>query len=124
MKSVNKVILIGNLTRDPELKATPQGTSLVEFGLATNRVWKDPNGEKKSLPEFHNIVGWGQLAEMCQQVLHTGSAIYLEGYLKTRSWEKDGIKVFRTEVVAENVVFLDKRPADERISVDEVEENA
>ncbi|MFA7310205.1 MAG: single-stranded DNA-binding protein [Candidatus Paceibacterota bacterium] len=108
MRSVNKVTLIGNVTRDAEVKITPNGQSIATFGLATNRIWKEQNGEKKSLPEFHNIVAWGQLAEFCGQNVRSGKPLYVEGYLKTRSWEApDGQnKFFRTEIVIENLIFL------------------
>ncbi len=110
MKSVNKTILLGNVTRDPELKATTGGQSICTFGLATNRVWKDPKGEKQSLPEFHNVVAWGSLAEFCNQYVRKGKPLYIEGYLKTRSWDgPEGAKIFRTEIVAENVILIGPR---------------
>jgi len=110
MKSVNKVILLGNVTRDPELKTTTNGQSVCTFGLATNRVWKDASGEKQSLPEYHNLVAWGGLAEFCAQSIAKGKPLFIEGYLKTRSWDsQEGTKIFRTEVVAENIVLLGKR---------------
>ena len=110
MKSVNKVMLLGNVTRDPELKATTGGQSVCTFGLATNRMWKDPKGEKQSLAEFHNIVAWGNLAEFCHQYVKKGKPLYIEGYLKTRSWDgPEGAKIFRTEIVAENVILLGPR---------------
>jgi len=112
MKSVNKVILLGNVTRDPELKTTQTGQSVCTFGLATNRVWKDASGEKQSLPEYHNLVCWGGLAEFCGQNVKKGKPLYAEGYLKTRSWDSpEGAKIFRTEVVLENVVLLGSRDA-------------
>ncbi len=112
MKSVNKVTLLGNVTRDPELKATANGQSICTFGLATNRVWKDPNGVKQSLPEYHNIVAWGGLAEFCNQYVKKSKPLYIEGYLKTRSWDgPEGSKIFRTEIVAENVILLGAREA-------------
>lgn len=107
MKSVNKVILLGNVTRDPELKSTTNGQSVATFGLATNRVWKDATGEKQSLPEYHNLVAWGGLAEFCSQNVKKGKPLYIEGYLKTRSWEgPEASKIFRTEIVIENLVLL------------------
>ncbi|NLG06861.1 single-stranded DNA-binding protein, partial [Candidatus Peribacteria bacterium] len=110
MKSVNKVILLGNVTRDPELKQTTGGQSVCTFGLATNRIWKDANGEKQSLAEYHNIVSWGGLAEFCGQYVQKGKPLFIEGYLKTRSWDgPEGTKIFRTEVVAENVVLLGQK---------------
>ncbi len=110
MKSVNKVILLGNVTRDPELKATQSGQSVATFGLATNRVWKDHAGEKQSLAEYHNLVAWGGLAEFCSLNVKKGKPLYIEGYLKTRSWDgPEGSKIFRTEIVIENLVLLGPR---------------
>jgi single-strand DNA-binding protein len=110
MKSVNKVILLGNVTRDPELKSTAGGQSVCTFGLATNRTWKDPQGQKQTLAEFHNLVAWGGLAEFCGQHIRKGKTLYIEGYLKTRSWESpEGPKIFRTEIVVENVVLVGPR---------------
>jgi single-strand DNA-binding protein len=112
MKSVNKVILLGNVTRDPELKSTPNGQSVCTFGIATNRVWKDANGEKQSLAEYHNLVAWGGLAEFAAQNVTKGKPMYIEGYLKTRSWESpEGQKLFRTEIVVENLVLLGAKDA-------------
>lgn len=109
MRSVNKVILVGNLTRDPELKQTTNGQSIVTFGLATNREWVAGDG-KKSLPEYHNIAAWGSLAEICGKYLKKGKLVYIEGYLKTRSWDSpEGVKIFRTEIVATDMIMLDKR---------------
>lgn len=117
MKTVNTVTLLGNVTRDPELKATQSGRSVASFGLATNRVWRDAKGEKQSLPEYHNIVVWGGLAEFCAQYIKKGKPLYVEGYLKTRNWENaDGVKMFRTEIVVDNVVLLGARdPAEAHI---------
>lgn len=117
MKSVNKVILLGNVTRDPQLKTTTNGQSVATFGLATNRVWKDASGAKQSLPEYHNLVAWGQLAEFIDQNVKKGKPLFIEGYLKTRSWDNaEGTKIFRTEVVVENLVLVGPRPESERIS--------
>ena len=114
MRSVNKVILVGNLTRDPELKQTTNGQSIVTFGLATNREWVTKSTEKKSLAEYHNIAAWGRLAEICQNYLKKGKLVYVEGYLKTRSWDSpEGVKIFRTEIVATDMIMLDKRPTSE-----------
>lgn len=110
MKSVNRVTLLGNVTRDPELKATTGGQSVCTFGLATNREWKDAAGVKQSLPEFHNLVAWGAQAEFVSQNVRKGNPLYIEGYLKTRSWDgPEGTKIFRTEVVMETVVLLGSR---------------
>lgn len=108
---LNKVMLIGRLTRDPESKTTPQGVALTTFGLATGRVWKDNQGNQRDATEFHNIVAWRRLAEICAQYLSKGRQIYIEGHLQTRSWEgQDGKKNYRTEVVADNMIMLGSRP--------------
>lgn len=111
MRSINKVILIGNLTRDPELKKTPNGQSVCTFGLATNRQWVAKDNGKHSLAEFHNIVAWSNLAEFCGKFLKKGKLVYVEGYLKTRNWESEGIKKYRTEIVINDMCMLDKRPS-------------
>jgi len=110
--SLNKVLLIGNLTRDPELRSTPSGQSVANFAIATNRVWKDPqSGERKEAAEFHNIVMWRRLAEIAGQYLRKGSKVFLEGRLQTRSWQdQSGTKKYMTEVVAENMQMLDRKP--------------
>ena len=114
MRSVNKVILIGNITRDPELKKTTTGQSIVTFGLATNREWVTSKEEKQSLAEYHNLVAWGKLAEICHQYLKKGKLIYVEGYLKTRSWDSpEGVKIFKTEIVIYDMIMLEKRPKEE-----------
>ena len=111
---LNKVMLIGNLTRDPEVRALPSGIQVASFGLATNRVYKDKNGQKQEAAEFHNIVVFGRQAENVAQYIHKGDALYVEGRLQTRSWEQEGQKKYRTEIVAERVQFGSKgmgRPA-------------
>jgi single-strand DNA-binding protein len=105
---LNKVLIVGNLTRDPELKALPSGAQVASFGVATNRVWKDQNGEKKEASEFHNIVVFGRQAETSAQYLKKGQQVLVEGRLQTRSWEKDGTKQYRTEIVADRVQFGSK----------------
>ena len=104
---VNKVILYGNLTRDPELKALPSGSQVAEFGLATNRTYKDKDGNKKEEVDFHNIVSFGRTAEVIAQYLKKGRPIFVEGRIRTRSWEaKDGTgKRYKTEIVLENFQF-------------------
>jgi len=102
---LNKVFIVGNLTRDPELKALPSGAHVASFGIATNRVWKDQNGEKKEAAEFHNIVVFGRQAETSAQYLKKGQQVLVEGRLQTRSWEKEGQKQYRTEIVADRVQF-------------------
>lgn len=110
MRSINKVILIGNITRDPELKQTQNGQDIATFGIATNREWMTSRGERKKSAEFHEVVAWAKLAELCQNYLRKGKLVYLEGYLKTRSWENEaGEKRFRTEIVLHDIIMLDKR---------------
>ena len=102
---LNKAIIIGNLTRDPELKSLPSGVQVTNIGVATNRVWKDKEGNKQESVEFHNIVIFGRQAETTAQYLRKGSSVLIEGRLQTKSWETDGIKKYRTEIVADNVRF-------------------
>lgn len=103
---LNKVFLIGNLTRDPELRAIPTGTKVVQLGLATNRTWKDQSGARKEATEYHNVVAFGRQAETLAQYCKKGSSLYIEGRLQTRSWEgQDGKKNYRTEIVLENFQF-------------------
>lgn len=102
---LNKVFIAGNLTRDPELKALPSGANVSSFGVATNRTWRDQNGEKKEATEFHNIVVFGRQADTCAQYLKKGQQVLVEGRLQTRSWDKDGQKQYRTEIVADRVQF-------------------
>jgi len=104
-------MLIGNLTRDPELRYTPNGTAVCSFGLATNRSWASGEaGERKEETEFHRIVAWNKLAELCGQLLTKGRKVYIEGRLQTRSWEgQDGEKKQATEIVAEDMVLLDSK---------------
>ncbi len=110
MRTVNKVILIGNVTKDPIIKETEWGKKLALFTTATNRYYKTSDGEQKSEAEFHNCVAWGWLAERIEQFLTKGKLIYLEGRLKTRVIEKDnGEKLYKTEVVAMNLIFLNKK---------------
>ena len=110
MASVNKVILIGNLGKDPEIRTTPQGTSLARFSLATTTTWKDASGAKQERTEWHDIVAWEKLAQICGEYLHKGKMVYVEGSLQTRSWEdQNGQKRYKTEVKASNVVMLSRR---------------
>ncbi len=109
MKYLNKVMIIGNLTADPEQKQTPE-RMLATFIVATNRVWKDAKGLPQSLAEYHNIAAWGGLAEHLMKILRKRKLVYIEGYLKTREWAENGITQFRTEIVADYVIVLDKRP--------------
>lgn len=108
-RSVNMAIIIGNLTRDPEMRYTPQGHAVTSFGVATNRSWVS-DGERKEEVEFHNVVAWNKLAELCQQLLAKGRRVYIQGRLQTRSWEgSDGMKRSKTEIVADNMVILDSK---------------
>jgi single-strand DNA-binding protein len=107
---LNKATIIGRLTRDPEVKTTPQGVSVCSFGVATNFVWSDQQGQKQERVEFHNVVAWRKLADICGQYLRKGSKIYLEGRLQTREWQgQDGNKRQKTEIVADNMIMLDSR---------------
>jgi len=111
-RSLNKVMLIGNLTRDPELRYTPQGTAVCTFGVATNRQWTTESGEKKEDAEFHRVVAWNKLAEICSQLLKKGRKVYVEGRLQTRSWTgQDGTQRTSTEIVISDMVILDSRQA-------------
>ena len=115
-RSLNKVQLIGNLTRDPELRYTPQGTAVCTLGLATNRSWMTADtGEKKEETEFHRLVAWNKLAELCSQLLFKGRKIYVEGRLQTRRWTgQDGNERQTTEIVIDEMLILDsKRQAGE-----------
>lgn len=107
---LNKATIIGNITRDPELKALPTGMKVCSFSVATNRVWKDNNGAKQEAVEFHNIVVFGKQAEATAQYMKKGSQVLVEGRIQTRSWEDktSGEKKYRTEIVAENVQFGSK----------------
>ncbi len=104
---LNKVQIIGRLTRDPEVRTTPGGANVVSFSVATSFNWTDQQGQKKEQTEFHNVVAWRKLAEIIGQYLKKGSQVYIEGRLQTRSWEgQDGKKNYRTEIVAENMIML------------------
>lgn len=106
---LNKAIIVGNLTRDPELKViTDSDVKTCAFSVATNRVWKDKNGAKQESVDFHNIVVYGKQAETTAQYMKKGSQVLVEGRIQTRSWEKDGVKMYRTEIVAESIKFGSK----------------
>ena len=112
--NLNKAMLIGRLTRDPEMRYTPSNQAVTSFGIATNRYGTDASGERKEFTDFHNIVAWNQgrrnLAEICAQYLRKGALVYVEGRIQTRSWEgQDGQKRTRTEINASDVQFLDTR---------------
>jgi single-strand DNA-binding protein len=107
--NLNRAMIIGNLTRDPEVRTTATGQTVANFGVATNHVWKDQSGQKQEKVEFHNIVVWGKLAEICGQYLGKGRKVYVEGRLQTREWEdKEGGKRKTTEIVADNMIMLDR----------------
>lgn len=109
-RSLNRVQLIGNLTRDPELRYTPQGTAVCTLGLATNRSWTTDGGDKKEDVEYHKIVAWNKLGELCSQLLSKGRKIYVEGRLSTRSWNaQDGSQRSTTEIVIDDMIILDSR---------------
>jgi single-strand DNA-binding protein len=109
MMSLNRAQILGNLTRDPEMRNTQSGQSVANFGVATSAVWTDASGQRQEKTEFHNIVAWGKLAEICGQYLGKGRKVYVEGRLQTREWEtQEGQKRQRTEIVADNVIMLDR----------------
>ena len=109
-RSLNRVQLIGNLTRDPELRYTPNGTAVCTFSIATNRSWTTDTGEKKDEVEFHRILAWNKLAELCSQFLTKGRKVFVEGRLSTRSWNaQDGTQKQTTEIVISDMILLDSR---------------
>jgi single-strand DNA-binding protein len=120
-RSLNRVELIGNLTRDPELRYTPQGTAVCTLGIATNRTWQTESGEKKEDVEYHRVIAWNKLAELCSQLLTKGRKVYVEGRLQTRSWTaQDGAQKSLTEIVINDMLILDsKRSTDTAEGVDD-----
>ena len=108
VRSLNKVQLIGNLTRDPNLRYTPNNTAVCSFGVATNRTWTPTDGgDKQERVEYHNVVAWSKLADICGQLLHKGDKVYVEGRLQTRDWKgDDGVERRTTEVVIDNMILL------------------
>ncbi|PIZ76308.1 single-stranded DNA-binding protein [Candidatus Peregrinibacteria bacterium CG_4_10_14_0_2_um_filter_38_24] len=105
--SLNRVQLIGNLTRDPDVKQIPSGQTVATFSVATNFSWNDSSGTRQNKTEFHNIVAWRKLAEICGQYLKKGAKVFVEGKLQTRDWQgEDGVKRYRTEIVADNMIML------------------
>ncbi|MBD3348935.1 MAG: single-stranded DNA-binding protein [Candidatus Eisenbacteria bacterium] len=109
-RGVNKVILIGNLGGDPEMRQTPSGTPVTTFTLATNEAWTDKDGQRQEKTEWHRVVAWSRLAEICGQYLRKGRQVYIEGRLQTRSWEdKQGNQRKTTEIVAQNMQMLGSR---------------
>ena len=131
-------MIIGNVTRDPESRSTPDGTPVTSFSVATNMRWTDKAGQRQDRAEYHNIVAWRKLADICTQYLKKGSKVYIEGRLQTRSWDdQQGQKHWRTEIIAENMIMLDKagsaaannsapaepvtpQPPEEEINVEEI----
>jgi len=110
MAGVNKVIIVGNLGQDPEIRYMPDGTAVANFSVATSDEWKDKQtGEKKERTEWHRIVAWRTLGEICGKYLTKGRQVYVEGKLQTRSWEKDGVTRYTTEIIASTVQFLGGR---------------
>lgn len=111
-RGLNKVMVIGNLGRDPEMRYMPSGRPVTSFSVATSRSWTNADGERREETEWFNVVAWGNLAEICKQHLHKGQQVYVEGRLQTRSWEdSEGRKRFRTELVANEMILLSNRRA-------------
>jgi len=112
--NLNKVFIIGNLTRDVTLRNTPSGRSVANFGVATNRVWVNANGQKQQEVEFHNVVVWGKMAELCNQYLAKGRLVFVEGRIRTRSWvDSNEQKRTSTEIISENISFGPRRMQDQ-----------
>jgi single-strand DNA-binding protein len=132
VRSLNKVMLIGNLTRDPNLRFTPTSTAVCSFGIATNRAWTPADGgEKQERVDFHNIVAWAKLAEICGQLLHKGDKVYVEGRIQTRDWKtEEGVEKRITEIVIDNMMLLSGGRgnfgggAEEASNLDEMAESA
>ncbi len=102
--NLNKVFIIGNLTRDPEVRTTPAGQNVANFGVATNRIFNDKTGQRQQQVEFHNVVAWGKLSDIAGQYLNKGKMVFVEGRLQTRNWQgQDGAKKFKTEIIAERL---------------------
>ena len=126
MASLNKVMIIGNLGSDPEMRFTPNGNPVTSFSIATNRIYTTAEGERKQETEWFTVVAWNKLAEQCNQFLTKGRLIYAEGRLRTRTWEsQDGQKHYRTEIIANRVTFLDRQASaalpDEKVEEEKVE---
>lgn len=119
-RGLNKVLLIGNLGCDPEMRYTPSGRPVTSFSMSTSRSWTSPEGERREETEWFNIVAWGNLAEICKQYLAKGHQVYIEGRLQTRGWEDEtGKKHFRTEVVASEMIMLGDRRGGEGVDSNE-----
>jgi single-strand DNA-binding protein len=113
--TVNRVILVGRLGKDPEIRSIPSGTSVAKFSLATDEKFTDKNGQKQERTEWHNIVAWGKLAEICGQYLRKGKLVYIDGSIRTESWDdkETGVKKYRTEIIAKDMQMLEKKGDDE-----------
>lgn len=123
MRGLNKVMIIGYLGRDPEMRYTPAGRPVTSFSVATTRGWTNSNGERREETEWFNVVAWGNLAEICKQRLRKGHQVYIEGRLQTRGWEDaEGKKHFRTELVAQEMIILGGRPQNLELEQPEVSE--
>ena len=120
-RGLNKVMIIGNVGNDPEMRYTPSGRPLTSFSIATSRSWTTSEGERREATEWFRVVAWGNLAEICSKYLSKGSRVYVEGRLQTRSWESQGQKQYRTELVANEMVLLDRREPEELDAQDEEE---
>jgi len=123
-KSLNKVILLGNLGKDPELSYTASGVAVAKFSIATNEKWKDQEGNVQEKVEWHNIIAWRKLAEICGQYLKKGSKVYLEGKLQTRSWDdkNTGVKRYTTEIIADDLIMLDSKGGGE-VGTNDIKQN-
>lgn len=116
MRSINQVILIGNVSRDPELRQTANGQQVTTFTIATNRTWMAKDGRKETGSEYHDVVAWAKLAELAKQHVKKGKLVYIKGYLKTRSWDtREGTKKSKTEVIIDDLILLGKRQDYEEI---------
>lgn len=112
MRTINKVILIGNVTRDPEIRTTGNGQLVATLTIATNRAWVTRDNRKMQSAEYHDLVAWAHLAEICEKYIRKGKLLYIEGYLKSRSWDTpEGTRKFKTEIVVDDLVMLDRREA-------------
>jgi single-strand DNA-binding protein len=110
--NLNKAMIIGNLTKDPEVRSTTTGINVASFSVATNIIWTDQSGQRQEKAEYHNVVAWKKLADICAQYLKRGSKVYIEGRLQTREWVgQDGVKRYRTEIITENMIMLDRPSA-------------
>lgn len=122
MNFLNKAQIIGNVTRDPDIRQTKSGQPVTTIGVATNRRWKDTNGDIREEAEFHNVVCWGKLAELAGQLLQKGTKVFFEGRLQTRTWDDEaGVRHYRTEIVAQDMIVLSRRNNGEAEAVDSVD---